>query len=147
MGRGGEKSRSKRRRCERDYLDGQEMGEEELRASRASRSQLASISVQDLDDGGWIWRRHGRRSTFSLDLSLLLSSSEGIGWERVVAKAVGERVEAMAGGEVRGRNAGRWVAAPVGVGRVSVCSGIGMGMDREPSGLDSFPFGGGWGGP
>ena len=33
-------------------------------------------------------------------LSLLLSSSEGIGWERVVAKAVGERVEAMAGGEV-----------------------------------------------
>ena len=99
-GREGEKSRSKRRRWERDYLDGQEMAEEELRASRASRSQLASISVQDLDDGGWIWRRHGRRSTFSLDLSLLLSSSEGIGWERVVAKAVGERVEAMAGGDV-----------------------------------------------
>ena len=75
------------------------MGEEELRASRASRSQLATISVQDLDDGGWIWGHHGRRSTCSLDLSLLLSFCEVIGWERVVAKAVGERVEAMAGGE------------------------------------------------
>ena len=44
-GREGEKSRPKRRRWERDYLDGQEMGEEELRALLASRSQLASISV------------------------------------------------------------------------------------------------------